>query len=92
MTTPDDRQRANHVLPTVVSILIVLPLAVAGGAFCGWCTGTTAGGWFEQLGRTGAADFGGLLGGAAGAVFGAVHLVSALVRVKPGQRGEARLR
>lgn len=63
--------------PTLVSIVLVLPLAVALGAFGGWCLGGTAGGWVESFGFPNSTVFGGLFGGLLGAIFGAIHLVHA---------------
>lgn len=89
MTEPNNRRRWSHRIATAIGVLLALPLAVALGAFCGWCLGTTAGGWLTRRGEDDTASYGGLLGGAAGAVFAAARLVAGSVQTHTERGGKA---
>ncbi len=53
---------------TILSNLIVLPVAAAIGGFAGWAAGSAAGEWLETLGAAAMMDWGGRIGGLLGAV------------------------
>ena len=65
---------------TIVSVLIVLPLAVVIGGFAGWAAGSAADEWLETLSVTEMMKWGGRIGGVLGAFSCPTYVVRKIIQ------------